>query len=51
MSEKNKETYTGYGFYMKIDEELKRKFNIKCLENGTNMSEVVKEYMRQYIEN
>lgn len=51
MSEKNKESYTGNGFYMKIDEELKRQFNIKCLENGTNMSEVVKNYMKKYIAN
>lgn len=46
MNEKN---YNEIGFYIKIDEELKRKFNIKCLENGTNMSEVVKDYMKKYI--
>lgn len=40
----------GSGFYIRIDEELKRKFNIKCLENGLNMSEVIKEYIKQYIE-
>lgn len=37
------------GFYIKVDEELKRQFNIKCLENGTNMSTVVKDYMTEYI--
>ena len=37
------------GFYIKIDKELKRKFSIKCLENKCNMSEVIKNYMKQYI--
>lgn len=46
MKEKN---YNEIGFYIKVDEELKRKFNIKCLENGTSMSEVVKDYMKKYI--
>lgn len=45
----NEKSYNEIGFYIKIDEELKRKFNIKCLENGTNMSEVVKDYMKKYI--
>ncbi len=46
MSEKK---YNGKGFYIKISEDLKRDFNIKCLENGTNMSTVIKEYMEKYI--
>ena len=46
MSEKN---YNEIGFYIKIDEELKKKFNIKCLENGTNMPEAVKDYMKKYV--
>lgn len=37
------------GFYIKIDEELKKQFNLKCIENGTNMSKVVKDYIIQYI--
>lgn len=37
------------GFYIKIDEELKKQFNVKCIENGTNMSTVVKDYIIQYI--
>lgn len=39
------------GFYIKIEEDLKRQFNLKCLENGTNMSEVVKDYMKKYVAN
>lgn len=38
------------GFYIKIDEELKRQFNVRCIENGTNMSAVVKDYITQYLE-
>lgn len=43
--EKNKS-----GFYIRMDEELKRKFNIKCLENGVRMSDVIKSCIKQYIE-
>lgn len=39
------------GLYIKIDEDLKRQFNMKCLENGTNMSTVIKDYMGKYIDN
>lgn len=46
MNEKKK---NDSGFYIKIDKELKRKFSIKCLENKCNMSEVIKNYMKQYI--
>lgn len=38
------------GFYLKIDADLKREFNIKCLENKVNMSDAIKEYMKKYIE-
>lgn len=41
--------YVITGLYIKIDEDLKRQFNIKCLENGTNMSKVIKDCMVQYI--
>ena len=51
MSEKEKDAkkYQCNGFYMKIDDELKKKFNIKCLENGRTMAEVIKESMENYI--
>lgn len=38
------------GFYIRIEKELKRDFNMKCLEKGANMTEVIKEYMKKYIE-
>lgn len=38
------------GFYIKINPELKKQFNIKCLENDTNMSVEVKKFMEKYIE-
>jgi hypothetical protein len=37
------------GFYIKINPELKKQFNIKCLENNTNMSVEVKKFMEEYI--
>lgn len=37
------------GLYFKIDENLKREFNIECLKNKTSMSEVVKNYIKEYI--
>ena len=39
------------GFYMKINPELKKEFNIKCLENDTTMSTEVKRFMEEYIKN
>jgi len=38
------------GLYFKIDENLKREFNIECIKNKTTMSEVIKKHMREYIE-
>lgn len=38
------------GFYIKMDEDLKRQFNLKCIENGTNMSTVVKDYIMKYVD-
>lgn len=38
------------GFFIKVDEDLKRKFNIACIENNTNMSEVIKDFMQNYID-
>ena len=31
-----------------IDSDLKRSFKIKCLENDTNMTEVISNFMRNY---
>ena len=47
----NEEEINDDGFYMKINSELKKQFNIKCIENKTTMSNVLKEYMKEYIEN
>lgn len=38
------------GFYIKIDEDLKKQFNLKCIANGTNMSTVVKNYIEKYVD-
>lgn len=38
------------GLYIKIDEGLKKQFNLKCIKNGTNMSTVVKDYINKYID-
>lgn len=35
----------------KIDKGLKKEFNIKCIENNTNMSEVIVEHIRKYVKN
>ncbi len=35
----------------KIDKDLKKEFNIKCIENNTNMSEVIVEHIRKYVKN
>lgn len=35
----------------KIDKDLKKGFNIKCIENNTNMSEVIVEYIKEYVKN
>lgn len=32
-----------------IDSELKKQFNIKCIENGTDMSKVLKSFIKEYI--
>ena len=32
-----------------IDPELKKSFNIKCIENHTNMSKVLKSFIKAYI--
>ena len=45
------ETTESGGFYMKINPELKRDFNMKCLENYTTMSTEVKKFMEEYIKN
>lgn len=32
-----------------IDPELKKEFNIKCIENHTNMSKVLKSFIKEYV--
>ena len=32
-----------------IDTQLKQEFNIKCIENHTNMSKVLKNFIKEYI--
>lgn len=39
------------GFYLKINDEIKKQFNIKCLENNSTMTREIQEFMKQYIEN
>lgn len=36
-------------FHMKINSELKKEFNIVCVKNDVSMSEVVKDFMENYI--
>lgn len=38
-------------FNMTINSELKKKFNIKCIENNTMMARVLKEFIKNYVEN
>lgn len=47
MSEKNNENNTG--FYLKINDEIKKQFNIKCLENNSTMTKEIQEFMKQYV--
>lgn len=51
MNEKDERKKLDSAFYMKIDSELKKQFNIKCLENGDKMAEVLKEHIKEYIRN
>ena len=32
-----------------IDPEVKKKFQIRCIENGTNMSTVLRNFIYRYI--
>lgn len=34
---------------MRIDEELKKKFKIKCMEKGIAMSDVLEKYILDFI--
>lgn len=36
-------------FNMQINSILKKQFNIKCIENNTTMSKVLKDYIENYI--
>ena len=49
MNKKNKKQDNT--FNMLISSDLKRQFNIKCIENNTRMSKVLKEYIEEYIRN
>lgn len=35
--------------YMNIDKNLKKEFNIKCIENNTNMSKAIVDFIRKYV--
>lgn len=37
--------------FMNIDKDLKKEFNIKCIKNNTNMSEVIVDFIRKYVKN
>lgn len=43
--EKNKKNTT---FNMQLEVQLKKDFFKKCIENGTDMSKVLKEYIKIY---
>lgn len=47
--EKEKNIKKSNTFNMVLDAELKRKFNIKCIANGTTMSKVLKTYIEEYV--
>ena len=34
-----------------VDDELYKEFKIKCINNGTNMTEAITEYMKETIDN
>ena len=36
---------------IRIDNEAKQKFNIKCIQEGTNMQQVLTKYIYEYLEN
>lgn len=36
-------------FSMMINSELKKKFNIKCIEQNTTMAKVLKDFIESYI--
>lgn len=38
-------------FNFRIDRDLKRKFHIKCMEKGTDMSKVLISFIENYINN
>jgi hypothetical protein len=38
------------GFYMKINSDLKKEFNVKCIDSDLTMSEVITELIKEYIE-
>lgn len=36
---------------IRLDNETKQKFNIKCIKEGTNMQQVLAKYIFKYLEN
>lgn len=36
---------------IRLDNETKQKFNIKCIKEGTNMQQVLAKYIFEYLEN
>lgn len=37
--------------HLNVDSELKKKFNIKCIENNTDMTTVINKFIELYINN
>lgn len=37
--------------FMNIDRDLKKEFNIECIKNNTNMSEVIVDFIKKYVKN
>lgn len=48
---KNENEYEVKQLMIRVDPELKTKFNIKCIENGTSMNQVLNDYIYDYVEN
>lgn len=40
---------TKKGFTIKIEEELWKKFSIKCIKEDTSKSEVIREFIKEYV--
>lgn len=49
IGEKTKKKKQDETFNMVIEADLKKQFNIKCIENGTNMSKELKKFIQDYV--